>query len=190
MAASHETIVFDVEDLKVYALVDDTGASPVYGAAVDVFGVSELSVEPQLVTAELKGDGGRVLAKRGKADRLTVSVTYGRLSGDVLDVILGTTTSDPSGTQARTRLVSGTSLPYFKLAALVSDTDRGIESVHITLYKCQLTGGSLLSQSTDEFGQPSFEAEAIGLDVTGGSSSWPTGLIADIDLYTVETPLP
>lgn len=186
MAAAHEAILFDVHDLKVYALTDDSGASPTYGAAVDVYGVAEVGLDPNFVTAELKGDG-RVIAKRGKIDRIGASATYGRLSGDVLDVILGTETTDPSATNARTRFLAGTTLPYFKMAFRIEDADNGIEDVLVTLYKCQVTGGTLLGQSTDSFGQPSFEVEAIGL-----ASTAPTYLdvMADIDFYTTEQALP
>lgn len=186
MAAAHEAILFDVHDLKVYPLTDDASASPTYGAAVDVYGVAEVGLDPNFVTAELKGDG-RIIAKRGKVDRIGFSATYGRLSADVLEVILGTTVTDPSATQARARLLAGTSLPYFKVAFRIEDADNGIEDVLVTLYKCQVTGGTLLGQSTDNFGQPSFEAEAIGLASTAANF---LDVMADIDFYTEETALP
>ncbi len=184
MAAAHESILFDVHDFKVYPLLTDNGASPTYGAAVDVYGIAEVGLDPTLVTAELKGDG-KVIAKKGKMDRLTSSATYGRLSADVLAVILGVTVSDPSATQARARIMAGESLPYFGAAFVIEDADNGIEDVVVVNYKCQVTGGSLLGQSTDNFGQPSFEFEAIGL----ASSVW-LDVMADINFYTVETGVP
>lgn len=186
MPAAHEAILFDVHDFKVYPLTDDAGASPTYGAAVDVYGIAEVGLDMNLVTAELKGDG-KIIAKRGKLDRLPLSATYGRLAGDVLAVVLGAATTDPSATQARTRIKAGQNLPYFKAAFRIEDADNGIEDVLVTLYKCQVTGGTLLGQSSDNFGQPSFTMDAIGL-----ASTAPTYLdvMADIDYYTVVTPLP
>ena len=190
MAAAHESVLYDVHDLKVYPISSETASSPIYGAAVDVYGIAQVSLDPNFVTAELKGDGGRVLAKKGKIDRLNLSATYGRLSGDVLDVILGTTTTDESATQARTRFLQGTSLPYFKAALTIDDADNGIGSVHLTLYKCQITGGTLLGQQTDNFGQPTFDLEAIGLDTDGSEADYPDDLLADLDFYTTVTALP
>lgn len=178
MPAAHESVLFDVHDFKVYPLTADTGASPTYGDAVDVYGIAEVGLDPTLVTAELKGDG-KVIAKKGKMDRVSSSATYGRLSADVLAVILGTTTTDVSETQARARILAGTSLPYFGAAFVIEDADNGIEDVVVTLYKCQVTGGSLLGQSTDNFGQPSFEFEGIGLAATD-FENW----MADIDFFT------
>lgn len=190
MAAQHETILFDVHDAKVYPMFSDNFASPAYGAGVDVYGIAAVSLDPNFVTNELKGDGGQVLAKKGRFDKMNVSATYGRLSGDVLDVILGTETTDESGTQARTRFINGTSMPYFKFACVIDDADNGIASVHLTLYKAQITGGSLLSQQTDAFGQPTFDLEAIGIDTDDSDEDWPISLMADLDFYTVQTALP
>lgn len=186
MPAAHEAILFDVHDFRVYPMTSDSGASPVYGAGVDVYGIAEVGLDPNFVTAELKGDG-RVIAKRGKIDRVALSATYGRLSADVLEVILDATVTDPGATQARVRLLAGTSLPYFKAAFRIEDADNGIEDVLVTLYKCQLTGGTLLGQSSDNFGQPSMEMEGIGLAST--DAAW-TDVMADIDFWTVATPLP
>lgn len=190
MAAEHETVMFDVHDAKVYALTDDTGASPTYGAAVDVFGIAQVGLDPTFVTAELKGDGGKVLAKKGKIDRLGVQATYGRLSQDVLGIIMGANLTDVSASQAKARLIAGESLPYFKFACTIDDADNGIGSVHLTLFKCQMTGGSLLSGQTDNFSQPTLQAEAIGLEVDGTAGDFPTDLMADIDFFTTVTALP
>lgn len=184
MAANHETILFDVHDFKVYPLTADEGASPTYGAAVDVYGIAEVGLDPNMVTAELKGDG-KVIAKKGKLDRLNLSATYGRLSGDVLDVILDTTTTDVTADHAQTKVLGGVSLPYFGAAFTIEDADNGIEDVVVVLFKCQITGGSLLGQSSDNFGQPSMELEAIGLQATA-FEDW----MADINFYNNETGVP
>jgi hypothetical protein len=186
MAAATETALFDVDDFKVYALTDDTGACPTYGAAVDVWGIAEVGLDPNVITAELKGDG-KLLIKRGKIDRLKLSFTYGRLSLPAMAVMIGTTTSAPSANQARGRLLANVQLPTFKAAFHVTDNDNGIDDVLVTLYKCQITGGTLLGQSTDNFGQPKFDLEAYGLLSTNAAF---TDVIADMDLYTVATPLP
>lgn len=169
MAIAHETVVYDVHDFKVYALTVDTGGGAsalTYGAAVDVPGIAEVSMEPNFLTAELKGDA-RIIAKKGRVDKINISATYGKVSLDVLAVILGGTIVDAgsgSTETARWRLLGDNSLPYFKCEFKIADVDTGLGDVTVVLYKGQLTGGTLLSGTTDEFGQPEMQIEGIATD--------------------------
>lgn len=164
MAVGHETVVFDVDDCKVYQMLTDSSASanPTYGAAVDVPGIAEVSLEPNFVTAELKGDA-TVIAKKGRVDRMNVSATYGKVALDVLAVILGGSVVDGADT-ATYELLGANSLPYFKIEFRISDVELGLGSVNVVLFKAQLTGGTLLGGSSDEFGQPTLQLEGIRTD--------------------------
>lgn len=167
MAASTSAITFDVKDCAVYAHTADTASSPTtFGSAVDVPGIQEVSLEPNFITNELKGDGGVVLAKKGKIDRLNFSCTYGELSMLVLEVLLGATkaTSGTGDAEVADLAITDASLPYFKIGFLIDDLQTSgdaLATVLVTLQKCQLTGGSLVSGSTDSFNTPNFTAEAI-----------------------------
>lgn len=160
--ADHRTVFFDVHDAKVYSLTDDAGASPTYGAAVDVPGIAEVGLDPNLITAELKGDA-RVIAKKGRVDRMNLTFTYGKLSLDVLEVVLGGTVADgsPGAGDAQWALAGDNELPYFAFRFKIEDLETGIGDLHVTLWKCQLTGGTILGSSTDNFGQPTGTLEAI-----------------------------
>lgn len=183
---SHETTVFDVNDAKVYKLLTDVaGASPTYGAAVDVPGIADVSMDPNLVTAELKGDA-RILAKKGKVDRFNFSCTYGKLAGDVLNVVLGTTNPINTATKARFRAKSPSKLPYFMLQFKIEDLDEGIGDLHTIMYKCQVTGGTLLGTSSDNFGQPTLECEAIAIN---GSLEGDANVMVDWDILSTVTAL-
>lgn len=167
MAVAQQAITFDVQDCKVYTIADLVGGSYTTSAGVDVPGVQEVSVEPNLITAELKGDG-KVVAKKGKIDRLNFTCTYSELSLPVLEKILGGTTVLAGATDAESAVLSitGGSLPYFSVAFLLTDLqsqDSGdaVASIKMELHKCQITGGTLLSGSTDDFATPSFTVEAI-----------------------------
>lgn len=164
MSAGHETVVFDVQDFKVYELLTDNSASanPTYGPAVDVPGIAEVSLEPNFVTAELKGDA-TVIAKKGRVDRVNVSATYGKVSIDVLAVILGGDITD-TATSAEWLLSGLNSLPYFKAAFHINDVELGLGSVNVVIFKAQLTGGTLLGGSSDQFGQPTLQLEGIRTD--------------------------
>ena len=169
MAASTSAITFDVKDCKVSPqTADASGSASTWGGAVDVPGITEVSLEPNFITNELKGDGGVVLSKKGKIDRLNFSCTYGELSIDVLNVLLGDTKVASSGTgtdaETLTMPITDASLPYFRIQFLIDDLETSGDSlaeVIVQLQKCQLTGGSLVSGSTDTFNQPNFTAEAI-----------------------------
>jgi hypothetical protein len=163
---SHETVVYDVYDFKVYPLLTDvSGSAPTYGPAVDVPGITEVSTTPNFVTAQLKGDA-RVMARKGRVDTIKLSATYGKLALDVLKTVLGGTITDVANTSATWSLTGDNSLPYFKAEFQISDVDAGLGDVHCTLYKCNITDGTLLSGKTDDFGQPQMSLEAIPADGT------------------------
>tara|TARA_B100001250_G_scaffold151566_2_gene130000 strand:+ start:3589 stop:4185 length:597 start_codon:yes stop_codon:yes gene_type:complete len=180
MAVANSVITFDVKDCKVYKqITDPSGDNPMtHDSAVDVPGIQEVSLEPNFITNELKGDGGAVLAKKGKIDRLNFSCTYSELSLPVLSVLTGQTLTetDTGSDGLATMGLDDASLPYFMIAFLMDDLQHasGDEpaTVVCTLQKCQLTGGSLISGSTDSFSNPTFTAEAIlpyGLHAAVGS---------------------
>ena len=169
MAVAQSAITFDVQDCKVYPMNADPVGSAGYtiGTGIDVPGVQEVSVEPNLITAELKGDG-KVIAKKGKIDRLNFSCTYSELALTVLETILGggTVEAGTGDAESSALTIGGGSLPYFKVAFLLTDLqtqDAGdaVASIKMELFKCQITGGTLLSGSTDDFATPSFTAEGI-----------------------------
>lgn len=94
MTLAHETVLYDVHDCKVAALLSDrAGQVPTYGPLIDVFGIQEVGLDPNFVTAELKGDA-TVVAKKGRIDRVNFSGTYSKLSLDVRSVLLGSETTD------------------------------------------------------------------------------------------------
>ena len=162
MAANSSTISFDVQDCKVYPVTADVAGGITYGAAVDVPGVQEVSVEPNFISVELKGDG-KVLAKKGKVDRLNFSATYSELSLPVLATIFGGSvgTAGADDAEEATYEFDGQSLPNFKIEFLVNDLESDLAEMVFTLNKCQITGGTIFSGSTDNFSTPSFDAEAI-----------------------------
>lgn len=164
MAEVHQTAVYDVTDAKVYALLTDANnASPTYGPAIDVPGIAQVKLDPNLITAELKGDGGAVLRKRGRIDRFKFSATYDLLDFDVLEAIIGGAASDPDVHRSGFKFDASTVIPYFGLSLVFNDVDQelGVFQLACFLYKCQITAGTLLGGQTDQFSQPTFDADAL-----------------------------
>lgn len=181
------TIIYDVQQFKVYPTVGPDivgGASPTYGPGVALQGIADANFTPNLITAELKGDGGRVISKLGRTDRFNLSATYGRLGLDGLSIMLGGVLTD-IGTGAAEVLdwsiTMPNLLPYFKVEFTVIDTDDAIGSVNVVLYKCSLKSATFMDSKTDAYGQPKIDLEAIALVSTG--------LVGDIKFYATPAPL-
>ena len=159
-AAAEETLVYDIEDCKVYTTdTDTTAASPTFGTAVDVPGISSISLDPNIVTAEIKGDGGKIIGFKSRADRFTVSATYSKLSLPVLEVLTGQTNT--AETDDWVMNLDTDELPKFRIVFQVLDTSDDVGDIHVDLYVCRMSGGSLLSQSSDNFGAPTFDLVAF-----------------------------
>lgn len=164
MAAGHDTILYDVHDCKVYALLTDgVGASPTYGAAVDVPGIAKAALDPNLVTASLKGDA-TTIARRGRVDSWKGSLLYGKLALDVLAVVLGGSVTDAGAGSAETATwdsLGPAALPYFKVEFKIDDVDVDLATAHFMAFKAQVAGGTIVSGETDKFNQPTLEFEGI-----------------------------
>jgi hypothetical protein len=188
VSLAQQTIVYDVEQFKIYPMIGDDivgSASPTYGDGVVCQGVSDISFAPDITSNTLKGDGGRTIAKVARAAMWTLSVTYGRLGLDALSLMLGGTLTDTGAgpaEQIRWALSMPNRLPFFLARFLIIDTDNGVGGVVAELLKCQLKTQTFADSKTDSFGQPKIELEAIPLNSTGE--------IGDITLYATTPSLP
>jgi hypothetical protein len=185
VAVQHETTLFDVCDFKVFEMLNDVpgaSAGPSYGPAIDVPGVAAFSgFDPNIVSAELKGDC-RVLARQGRIDSMRASFTYGKLALDVLDAIYTGEIFDAAG-YAAFRMLAGAETKYFKAEVVITGVDVGLTDARVILYKAQITGGTFFDQTTDNFGQPKFDVDGIGIDSGDEGADYPAAaktLMADV----------
>lgn len=179
------SIMFSVHDFKIYPItaLGDASTDPTYGTAVDVPGISEVSIEETITEAQLRGDG-RVIDQRSVLESLALSFTYGKLDPDVLAVLDGGTVSTSAGgTETRYIRDMDSLVPAFGFAALVSEVDNPGGAAKIYGYRAKLTGGTLFGASDNSYGQPTFDASVIPLDVD------PNPLFA-IDLEDTASVLP
>lgn len=164
MAVVHQTAVYDVTDAKIFALLTDANnASPTYGTALDVPGIAQIKLDPNLLTAELKGDGGAVLRKRGRVDRWKFDATYDLFDLGVTAALIGGAATDPDTHRAAFKFDASRVIPYFGAAITFNDVDQelGVFQLTMYLYKCQITAGTLLGGQTDQFSQPTFSADVL-----------------------------
>jgi hypothetical protein len=173
-----ESVLYDVCDAKVYKLLTDvSGASaPSYGAAIDIPGIGAMSgFDPQIISNSLKGDC-RVIARRGFIESVNFSVVYGKIARDVISAINDASIWD-DGDDHGVRLKAGAETNYFKFEGIVTGTDAGVDQVKFVAYKSSATSQTLADQSSDNYGQPKFDANAIGID--SGTASAPPDLEKD-----------
>lgn len=182
-----ETIVFSVHDLKVYPITDvgDDATDPTYGAPVDVPGVNEVGLDPEITSATLRGDG-KVIDARSALDQLSLSFAYAKLDLDVLAVLDGGTVSTGTGTgdpADKDRYVRNADdlIPEWGAAALISEVDNPGAAAKLYVYRARVNGGTLFAANDNEYGSPSFDAAAIAL---------PKGAHYAIDLEGTATALP
>lgn len=161
----HDTILYDVHDCKVYPMTADSGASPTYGTGIDVPGIAQVGINPNIIANELKGDA-QVIDRRARIDSFPFTATYGKLDLDVLSVIIETAAGvvDVGATpnqRAYVDIEGGNEPPYFGIAVQFEDTDIDVGMLRAMVWKAKITGGTLLTGQTDQYGQPTLEASGI-----------------------------
>lgn len=164
------SITFSIHDMKVYPItaLGDEATDPTYGAAVDVPGISEVSVEPSISEETLRGDG-RIIDARSVLDSLSLSFTYGKLDPAVLAVLDGGSVSQNVGGDTDRYIRNADDLiPFFGFSALISEVDNPGGAAKLYGYRAKINGGTLFGGSDNSYGQPSFDATVIPLDVSPG----------------------
>jgi hypothetical protein len=143
MAATKETKILGINDLKICVIAEDTDAdyrlSSTGGNAeiIDVKGIQTLSLTPTFVEKDLRGDEV-ILDRYTKLDSISWSFTNAIMSLDALKVLYGgDIVASGSGTdETQTFTLRGLDLPkYFYMEAQTLYSDAG--DVHVVLYKCK-----------------------------------------------------
>lgn len=157
MTVAHESILYDIEDLRIWHMATDaSNASPTYSAGVDVPGVSQVSLDPTITANSLKGDG-RTMASRARLDDFAFKATYGEAALDVLAVVLSSSVIDDAH-RAHLPIVLPKATGLFAVRFVITDVDLGLDALVVTAFKAQLSGGTLLGSSSDSYSQPALEA--------------------------------
>jgi hypothetical protein len=157
-----ETVTFDVHDAKIGALLTDNSGDtdPTYDDWLDVPGVQQVQVNPNFITAELKGDA-KTLDTRGKTSGFDCTLNYALLEMEILEVLFGGTFVNTDGNKADWSLNGTNSVPYFRLAFAIDDVSSGLGNLVVVLWKSKVSGGNLFDQQTDQYGTRSLSISAI-----------------------------
>lgn len=172
MPAAHFSKVFGTQDAKVAKVTDDpSGGSVTYAASVDVPAIKSVEISGDVNTVELRGDNS-LLDSATTLTNISAAVTHGKLSLDVLGVLLGPTVVD-SGTGttevATFDLTATSALNYFKLEAATPSTGSDFVGgdVHFVLHKCIINGFPDIGTAEEDYRTSSFGVAAVPLLATG-----------------------
>lgn len=162
------TKVFAVKDAKIARLTTDaSGAAPVYAASVDVPGIKAVTISGDVFTAELRGDNTRLDYAAGLSG-ISVEFEHGKLSLDVLNVLLGSTVASAGTTPNRTETMSTKSTDtfnYFRFQAVSAGADPIAGDVLFTLHKCILTEFPEMGLAEEDY--QTFTVAAAALPILG-----------------------
>ncbi len=143
MAATKETKILGINDLKIVLIAEDSDADyrleSTGGSAdvIDIKGIQTLSLTPTFIEKDLRGDEV-VLDRYSKLDTINWSFTNAIMSLDAFKVLYGgdIVASGTGSDETQTFTLRGLDLPkYFYMEAQTLYTDAG--DVHVILYKCK-----------------------------------------------------
>jgi hypothetical protein len=141
--ALHRTKWHHVNDAQIRKILDDPdGGTTVFDPWVDVPGIKTVGVGGEVKTSTLRGDN-QLLDQVTILTSITVSLSYAKLSLDVLAIMLGSTVVDAGAAGAETAelTVLGDDEPgYWELQAITTGTDKVGGAGKLIFPKCIVSG--------------------------------------------------
>jgi len=162
MSLATKSKVLGLNDMAINELTTDTSTTLTYGTAVDIPGVTKLTLTPSYVEKELRGDEA-LLDTYQRLASIEFSFEHAIVSLDALKIITGGTLTEggTTGSLTQTLNISSTSLAkYFKLQGKIIYSDFASGDVWLTLYKCK--GQFKIEFQTEEYASISCSGKAIG----------------------------
>lgn len=144
---------FGLRDVKIAPWL----APESYGAAVDVPSASQLTLELQTVSGELQGDD-EITDVHAQIIAGQASVQFGFKNLAVYEILTGATHVE--STEADAMVIGAQNMPYFALAAKISDT-AGSGDKHIFLPKCKCTEGFQMAMNYGQYWTPSLTIRLV-----------------------------
>ena len=164
MALDHAQMAFGITDAAVSVLTaDPEGGAATYAAPVDVPGITKVSLDIEISSQSLRGDG-TVIDERSEITAVTGSIEYSRIGLGVLAALLGGSVTDGGVTPDQVAAWSLTkdSRPVpFMLQGATASTDTPGGDHRVEVYKCILTGVTGAAGGTDqEYTKPALSFRA------------------------------
>lgn len=143
MTVSPVSKLYSTEDCKVAALTSDVTGYAVYGTAIDVPGIRQVTMTPQIESKSLRGDN-RELDADSTLVAVELSIEHAKINFDALEVFLGGTWTGGASTGTYVQSDSG-SLPYFQIGwrTPTSGGDDVGGDVQFRVFKAKITAYTL-----------------------------------------------
>ena len=172
MTIPTESKLLELKDVKIYPLLTDpSGGSATYDVAVDIPGITKLSIKPNLVTKELQGDNV-ILDEWSKLMSVEMAFENKKVSLNALKVLQGGTVTTTGVTPATVTSydVGINDRPgYFKIEGQILYVEDGLGDAHIVAYKCKSTDGAAweVSDMSGDFASVKGTVKGIPSAATG-----------------------
>lgn len=139
MPVSPVSKLYSTEDCKIAALTSDVAGFAVYGTTIDVPGIRQVTMTPQIESKQLRGDN-RELDADSTLVAVELNFEHAKISFEALPVFLGGTWSTPTYTQS-----GSNALPYWAIAwrTPTSGGDSVGGDVAFQAFKCKITAYTL-----------------------------------------------
>lgn len=168
-------VLMELQDVKVAPLMSDpSDAEPTYGDWVDLAGILNLQVSPEMVTKTLYGDS-TIMDTYSRTTGINFTVTNSVISFSGLEVLIGgkvTRTGSGEDAQVVYSMIADNATPgYFKLEGKwnYASTDGTVKDAHVVLHKCRVSEAPdfTINDSSGDFGDCSFSGVAMPTEKSG-----------------------
>lgn len=146
MALPNKTYVFGVDDCKLFPISEDTPAKFACEGGIDVPGIKQISITPNVELKTLTGDEMTVATKVKQPD-VAVTIEFAELSQEVLAAITGGSVTTGTGSSTF-RVEEGNDPPYFQLQAKINGVDYAGD-MHIIIYKAKYSNAPINGTESD-----------------------------------------
>lgn len=146
MALPKKTYVFGVDDCKLFPISADTDTTFTCEDGIDVPGIKQISITPNVELKSLTGDEMTVATKVKQPD-VACTIEFAELSQDVLAAITGGTVVEGTG-NSTFRVEEGNDPPYFQLQAKINGVDYAGD-MHIIIYKAKYSNAPINGTESD-----------------------------------------
>lgn len=163
----NKTYVFGVDDCKIFPVTMDTSGQFTCGAGIDIPGIKQISLTPNVELKTLTGDEKTIAAKVKQPD-IAVTLEFAELSLSVLAALTGGTVTVETG-KTTFRVEEGDDPPYFQLQAQIKGVDYAGD-MHIVIYKAKYSGAPI-NGTEDDFTTFSLDCTGAYTDCKWGSSN-------------------
>ncbi len=149
---------YNLEDAKVAA----NNLNGTFGTAVDVPSVQLLGIKYNTVNASLEGDGG-ITSVVSKAISATMTIRFGSVNLQTLEVITGATLSESGTTPNRVHRMkfTGENMPWFAVCGKTTAAENTTADTHFFCPKLKCTEGFEVRMEYNAFSIPEIPAMAI-----------------------------